>query len=332
MNQQEKRARLAVLIDADNVQARRISNILDEISKYGVASVKRIYADWTQTHANSWKELLLDHSLQPIQQFAYTCGKNSTDSAMIIDAMDLLYTRNFDGFCLITSDSDFTRLAARIREEGLLVYGFGEKKTPKSLIRSCDRFTYVEILEDEEEAMSEEIQEEKIAHPKAEKEQSNSSARSKKEEEREIQQLFNKAFATFENNDDWINLGEFGKRLSQVQPDFDARNYGFTQLNKFISNYPNLIKIKHEESRGYFVHPKVVNIEKLISNIHEIIREQKGGWVSLSLIGSNLSRRIENYNIQNFGYAQLNIAIKSHPKEFLVKPDGKSYLIASNKK
>lgn len=137
---------LAVLVDADNASATVISAVLAEVAAYGTASVKRIYGDWTKPNLGSWKEQLLEHSIQPIQQFSYTTGKNSTDSAMIIDAMDLLYTGRFSGFCLVTSDSDFTRLAARIREQGLTVYGFGEKKTPKPFVVACDKFVYTDVI------------------------------------------------------------------------------------------------------------------------------------------------------------------------------------------
>ena len=140
---------LAVLIDADNAPAAIVEGLFEEIAKYGVASVKRIYGDWTGPQLGGWKKVLLDHSIQPIQQFAYTKGKNATDSSLIIDAMDLLYTRRFDGFCLVSSDSDFTRLASRLREDGLTVYGFGEEKTPKPFVAACDKFIYIELLRDE---------------------------------------------------------------------------------------------------------------------------------------------------------------------------------------
>jgi len=139
-------ATLAVLIDADNAAASIVDGLLAEVAKYGVASVKRIYGDWTTPQLGSWKSVLLEHSIHPIQQFRYTTGKNATDSSMIIDAMDLLYTGRFDGFCLVSSDSDFTRLASRIREEGLRVYGFGEKKTPTAFVSACDKFIYTEVL------------------------------------------------------------------------------------------------------------------------------------------------------------------------------------------
>ena len=144
--------RLAVLIDADNAQPSITEGLLSEVAKYGVASVKRIYGDWTTPSLSGWKSILLEHSIQPVQQFRYTVGKNATDSAMIIDAMDLLYAKRFDGFCLVSSDSDFTRLASRIREEGLLVYGFGEKKTPKAFVSACDKFIFTEVLRFQESA------------------------------------------------------------------------------------------------------------------------------------------------------------------------------------
>ena len=145
---------LAVLIDADNAQPSITEGLLSEVAKYGVASVKRIYGDWTTPSLTGWKSVLLAHSIQPVQQFRYTVGKNATDSAMIIDAMDLLYTKRFDGFCLVSSDSDFTRLASRIREEGLLVYGFGEKKTPKAFVSACDKFIFTEVLRFQEDVGS----------------------------------------------------------------------------------------------------------------------------------------------------------------------------------
>lgn len=143
--------RLAVLIDADNAQSSIVAGLFSEIAKYGIASVKRIYGDWTNQNLKGWKDVLLEYSIIPVQQFRYTIGKNSTDSAMIIDAMDLIYTENLDGFCIVSSDSDFTRLAARIREQGLTAYGFGEQKTPKPFVAACDKFIYTEILREEDE-------------------------------------------------------------------------------------------------------------------------------------------------------------------------------------
>ena len=150
MQQENSQKKLAVLIDADNSQPAIIDALLAEIAKYGIASVRRIYGDWTTPNLRGWKDVLLEQAIQPIQQFRYTVGKNATDSALIIDAMDLLYTEKLDGFCIVSSDSDFTRLASRIREAGLIVYGFGEKKTPKAFLGACDKFVYTEILREDE--------------------------------------------------------------------------------------------------------------------------------------------------------------------------------------
>ena len=150
MQQENSQKKLAVLIDADNTPPAIIDALLAEIAKYGIASVRRIYGDWTTPNLRGWKDVLLEQAIQPIQQFRYTVGKNATDSALIIDAMDLLYTEKLDGFCIVSSDSDFTRLASRIREAGLIVYGFGEKKTPKAFVGACDKFVYTEILREDE--------------------------------------------------------------------------------------------------------------------------------------------------------------------------------------
>ena len=167
MKNEQSQLKLAVLIDADNTQAKIIEGLLAEVAKYGVASVKRIYGDWTNTNLRSWKDKLLEFAIQPVQQFSYTSGKNSTDSAMIIDAMDLLYTESLDGFCVVSSDSDFTRLAARLREDGKLVLGFGQRKTPKPFVAACDKFIYTEILREDEEEKEKESKAEKDAPSRA---------------------------------------------------------------------------------------------------------------------------------------------------------------------
>ena len=212
--------RLAVLIDADNAHASVIDELLAEVAKYGVASVKRIYGDWTTPQLGSWKKVLLEHSIQPIQQFRYTVGKNATDSAMIIDAMDLLGTGRFEGFCLVSSDSDFTRLASRIREEGLRVYGFGEKKTPRPFVAACDRFIYTEVLaasaEDSQEA------------PRAQ------SAKELRSDTRLVN-LFRTAIEAVSDDDGWAHLGPVGHQIANQVPDFDPRNYGFKKLGDLAS-------------------------------------------------------------------------------------------------
>lgn len=209
-------SRLAVLIDADNAQPSITEGLLSEVAKYGVASVKRIYGDWTTPSLSGWKSVLLEHSIQPVQQFRYTVGKNATDSAMIIDAMDLLYTKRFDGFCIVSSDSDFTRLASRIREEGLLVYGFGEKKTPKAFVSACDKFIFTEVLRFQEDAAS-------AVKPKT----ANELKRDTK-----LVVLLRSALEAASDESGWAHLGAVGNNIAKQAPEFDPRNYGFTKLGE----------------------------------------------------------------------------------------------------
>jgi len=213
--------KLAVLIDADNARPAIVDGLLAEVAKYGTAHVKRIYGDWTGPNLNGWKAALLDHSIQPIQQFAYTSGKNATDSAMIIDAMDLLYAERFDGFCIVSSDSDFTRLASRIREAGLIVYGFGELKTPKAFVSACDKFIYTEVLvsaddDDDDKA---------------------SKAPLSISELRGDTKLLNglrNAIKDASDENGWAALGGVGSILNKRMPDFDSRNYGYAKLSGLI--------------------------------------------------------------------------------------------------
>jgi len=211
--------RLAVLIDADNAQPSITEGLLSEVSKYGVASVKRVYGDWTTPSLSGWKSVLLEHSIQPVQQFRYTVGKNATDSAMIIDAMDLLYTKRFDGFCLVSSDSDFTRLASRIREEGLLVYGFGEKKTPKAFVSACDKFIFTEVLRFEENAGS-------AVKPKTANEM---------KRDGKLVALLKSAVEAASDDTGWAHLGAVGSNIVKQAPEFDPRNYGFSKLGEFAA-------------------------------------------------------------------------------------------------
>ena len=224
----ENSAKLVVLIDADNASASIIESLLEEIAKYGIASVKRIYGDWS-TGLSKWKDALLPHAITPVQQFAYTKGKNATDMAMVIDAMDLLYSNTFDGFCIVSSDSDFTRLASRIRESGLTVYGFGQKKTPESFRKACDKFIYtenllshtaVEICEDKAQAP--------IFHTKRK-----SAAELK--QDTALMNLFRNAVKEHADDEGWTSLGVVGQYINKVNSDFDARNYGYTKLSYLIN-------------------------------------------------------------------------------------------------
>ncbi len=219
--------RLAVLIDADNAQASIAEELVAEIARYGTASVKRAYGDWTTQHLTGWKKHLHKFAIQPVQQFSYTTGKNSTDASLIIDAMDLLHTNNFDGFCLVSSDSDFTRLATRLRESGATVYGFGEKKTPEPFVSACDKFIYTEILRPQS----------------AEK-----AAVAGSPGVPPLGQILRTAIEATSRDDGWSSLGTVGKALLNSHPAFDARNYGYAKLSE-LARKQKYVEVK-EVSTG----------------------------------------------------------------------------------
>lgn len=215
--------KLAVLIDADNVPHRNIKGILKEIAKYGNPTLKRIYGDWTTQAMSGWKKKLLESAITPIQQYSYTTGKNSTDSALIIDAMDILYSGNVDGFCIIASDSDYTRLALRIRESGLTVYGFGEKKTPEAFRVSCDKFTFLEVI-----PLSEAEGEDEIASTRLET--------AKESIDKEILHLFTSSVEDSADDTGWALLSKVGLLIQKKKPDFDPRNYGYMKLTPLVES------------------------------------------------------------------------------------------------
>ncbi len=230
MAQDMQQPRIGVLIDADNAQSAVIGPLLTEIAKYGITSVKRAYGDWTTQRLRSWKEVLNEHAIQPIQQFAYTSGKNATDSAMIIDAMDLLYSERLQAFCLVSSDSDFTRLATRLRESGMTVYGVGEQKTPRAFVSACDRFIYSEILSDDsDDEDAEEGSDSERAKPVPKK-----STKELRQDTRLVQLLRNAA-SSAADDDGWANLSVVGTYIANLSADFDPRNYGYAKLSLLIN-------------------------------------------------------------------------------------------------
>jgi uncharacterized LabA/DUF88 family protein len=254
-------SRLAVLIDADNAQPSVIDALLAEVAKFGVASVKRIYGDWTSTSHTQWKKSLLKHSIQPVQQFAYTSGKNATDSALIIDAMDLMYTRRFDGFCLVSSDSDFTRLAQRLREEGLMVIGFGEKKTPEPFVVACDKFIYTEVLRP---AVNRPVAKsgssvEKTAPKAGSGAKADGDAKSPAPEVSVLpSDLILQAIDEAEDESGWAALANVGTYLTKLRPDFDPRLYGHKKLSALFKKHPRLFEIEERtppgsSSKSFFV-------------------------------------------------------------------------------
>ena len=251
----DQEMRLAVLIDADNAPRTALKEIMAEVAGYGTPTIKRIYGDWTAPNMESWKPLLLEHAISPVQQYSYTTGKNSTDSAMIIDAMDILYSGTCDGFVLVSSDSDFTRLATRLREAGMKVYGMGEKKTPKPFIVACDKFVYIEVIRAaakqaaEAAKKKEEAQAKKTAKKENKKCQTSSSPAPE-----EIVELIAESVEDLCEEDGLAHMGKLGNLLLKKQPDFDPRNYGFSKLSKLIRALDRFqIVPQGEENVEYYV-------------------------------------------------------------------------------
>lgn len=230
---------LAVLIDGDNIPSAYVKEMMEEIAKYGNPTIKRIYGDWTKPQLSKWKAVLLQNAITPIQQYSYTTGKNATDSAMIIDAMDILYSGKVDGFCLVSSDSDFTRLATRLREAGMKVYGIGEKKTPNPFIVACDRFIYIEVLKEQEE----------------EEEGTNNATRIPKKQKQvdkitpKVIRWIASTISDLSDDDGWAYLGDVGNLLIKKQPNFDSRNYGFEKLTPLIKSIKKF-EIEQREHKG----------------------------------------------------------------------------------
>ncbi|MBC3759424.1 NYN domain-containing protein [Hyunsoonleella sp. SJ7] len=244
---------LAVLIDGDNIPAGHVKEMMEEIAKYGNPSVKRIYGDWTKPHLNKWKNVLLENAITPVQQYSYTIGKNATDSAMIIDAMDILYSGKVDGFCIVSSDSDFTRLALRLREARMQVIGIGERKTPNPFIVACDKFIYIEILgsRTEEKEDTENGDDKKESKPSVDK-----------ITHKEIN-LIRSSIADLSDEDGWAFLGDVGSLIQKKRPNFDSRNYGFQKLTPLIKSTGKFeIEERNAPNNPRYKHIYIKNIEK----------------------------------------------------------------------
>ncbi|MFN8529717.1 MAG: NYN domain-containing protein [Anaerolineae bacterium] len=232
--------RLAMLIDGDNAQASLLNEMLAEASKYGVVTIRRVYGDWTESQMKSWKSILHTHAFQPIQQFRYTVGKNATDSALIIDAMDILYTAGVDGFCLVSSDSDYTRLATRIREKNLFVMGIGKQNTPRSFVNGCDVFVYTENL------VTQPITTPRRVKPSRTADSSHAEPTPivNDGDEPDLYQMFRTAFELAMQENGWAHLGNLGSRLRQLDPGFDPRTYGHKQLSMLVQAHPEVFEIR----------------------------------------------------------------------------------------
>ena len=280
--------KLALLIDSDNISAKYLSGILDELTQYGVTTYRWIYGDFTTSANAKWSGKLLEKSIIPIQQFSNTSGKNATDSALIIDAMDLLYNSNVDGFCIVSSDSDFTRLASRLRESGKMVIGMGEKKTPDSFRAACTVFTELEnLLENDEtkSGMSKETIEADIINI--------------------ITQNDNKGKST--------GTGEIGSKLQNKYPDFDIRTFGYSQLSKFLEDMPGIAVHKDNSTVTVSLKDESSNYGDITKEIVEIVRRHGPNPIALGTLGQELRKKYRNFNVKIYGYTQLYKFIDSIP-------------------
>ncbi|MEP6844357.1 MAG: NYN domain-containing protein [Panacibacter sp.] len=246
--------RLAVLIDADNVPYANVKEMFEEMTKYGTPTFKRIYADWTKPTVSGWKGVLLENAITPIQQYSYTTGKNATDSAMIIDAMDILYSGKVDGFCIVSSDSDFTRLATRLREAGMKVFGFGEKKTPKPFISACDKFIYVEILGNEQETEETETGKQTSLKLSSQPRSRPVAKQPILRADKKLLKLISDSIEDIADENGWAFLGDLGNILIKKMPNFDSRNYGFSKLVQLIKSMDIFEIDQRETGKGNIRH------------------------------------------------------------------------------
>lgn len=304
----ETEMRYAVLIDADNVAPKYTRNILDELSNYGVATYKRVYGDWTRVNLAGWKNMALDNAITPVQQYSYTTGKNATDSAMIIDAMDILYSNNVDGFCIVSSDSDFTRLAIRLRESGKHVIGMGEKKTPKPFSTACNSFKYLEVLAEEEVQTND----------------------SDKVELKTLESAIIRIIAENANLEEEINIGELGSRLQGRYPDFDVRNYGYSKFSQFLKDFDCLNFRQVGSSILVSQKSKENDLRKVEGILSTIVRSGGTKGYNLGELKKQLCLKIPDFDIKTYGYSKFSRFIENlsgfninNNTVFIVKSDKK---------
>jgi uncharacterized protein (TIGR00288 family) len=293
----EKETRYAVLIDADNVAAKYTRYILDEVSNYGSVTYKRVYGDWTRPNLQSWKSMALDNAITPVQQYSYTTGKNATDSAMIIDAMDILYSHNVDGFCIVSSDSDFTRLAIRLRESGMHVIGMGEKKTPKPFSTACNAFKYLEVLADEETQEP----------PEADR-----------VEMKTLESAIIRIIAENANLQEEINIGELGSRLQGRYPDFDVRNYGYSKFSQFLKDFDCLSFRQVGSSILVSQKSDKTDIQQIEAVLAAIIRTNGSKGYNLGELKKQLCTKLPDFDVKTYGYSKFSRFVENLP-DFRIK-------------
>ncbi|MCR5356382.1 MAG: NYN domain-containing protein [Lachnospiraceae bacterium] len=285
----ENDRRLAVLIDAENISIRYIKFILDELSNYGIATYKRAYGDWTNPSTSGWKEVVLKNSITPVQQYSYTQGKNSTDSAMIIDAMDILYSGKVDGFCLVSSDSDFTRLAARLREAGMLVIGMGEQKTVEAFRASCTMFKYLEVLAAEETQEGDTSRE-------------------------DIEETILKIITDNDANDKDTTVGELGNKISNRHADFDVRNYGYSKLSKFLESFKSLNLTSNGKTIYVDIAESDITRDQIQRLVIDILSKAPKKTMSLPELKQKIEKKIPSFNIRSYKYSKFSQFINDMDK------------------
>lgn len=288
----EKEMRYAVLIDADNVAAKYTKCILDEVSNYGVVTYKRVYGDWTRPNLAGWKNMALDNAITPVQQYSYTTGKNATDSAMIIDAMDILYSNNIDGFCIVSSDSDFTRLAIRLRESGIHVIGMGERKTPKPFSTACNAFKYLEILAEEE------VQ---------------STGESEKLELKTLESAIIRIITENANLQEEINIGELGSRLQNRYPDFDVRNYGYSKFSQFLKDFSSLNFRQVGSSILVSQKSDMTDLERIESVLQSVVKTNGNKGYNLGELKKQLCAKFPEFEVKSYGYSKFSRLVENLP-------------------
>ncbi len=279
--------RFALLIDADNISAKYISDILEELSTYGITTYKRIYGDWTSTQANKWKGELLENSVIPVQQFSNTVGKNATDSTLIIDAMDILYTGNVEGFCIVSSDIDFTRLASRLRESGMEVIGMGEEKTPRSFRVACTRFVNLENLSSQDVDAEKEGKDNTIS--------------------REV--IFNSITNIINENENKgksVELAAVGNRLVNMYPDFDVRNYGYSLLSRFVEDAGLFLLEKNQNVITISLRDNEQSQEEIRNFVRDAIYKAGSRGIGISELSNRVYNKYSNFNVKDFGYSQFS--------------------------
>lgn len=285
--------RYAVLIDADNVAAKYTKYILDEMSNYGIVTYKRVYGDWTRVNLAAWKNMALDNAITPVQQYSYTTGKNATDSAMIIDAMDILYSQNVDGFCIVSSDSDFTRLAIRLRESGMHVIGMGERKTPKPFSTACNAFKYLEVLAEEDVVQT--------------------AGENEPLEMKSLESAIIRIISENANLQEEINIGELGSRLQGRYPDFDVRNYGYSKFSQFLKDFDCLNFRQVGNSILVSQKSDKTDLQRIEQTLSMIVRSNGSKGYNLGELKKQLCGKIPEFSVKTYGYSKFSRFVENLP-------------------